>query len=129
MPHGKKRLTIGRDRKNDVVLADTAVSRQHAEIFPGLNGFYIRDLRSSNGVLVNQTRIANPYQLTHGDRIVIGSSACYFVQLQTLPTLLPVAVSTPSRTCSTCGSMLENPSAHFCPYCGSPLGQAYSEGR
>ena len=129
VPQGKKRLTIGRDRKNDVVLADTAVSRQHAEIFPSLNGFYIRDLRSSNGVLVNHTRITNPYQLTHGDRIGIGSSACYFVQLQALPTLLPVAVSTPSRACSTCGLKLENPAARFCPFCGSPLGQAFAEGK
>jgi len=128
MPQGKQRLTIGRDRKNDIVLEDTAVSRQHAEIFPSLNGFYIRDLKSSNGVLVNQTRITHPYQLTHGDRIGIGSSACYFVQLQALPTLLPVAVSTASRACSTCGLKLENPAARFCPFCGSPFGQTSAEG-
>ncbi|HCP75497.1 MAG TPA: hypothetical protein DIU08_12755, partial [Ktedonobacter sp.] len=67
-----KSAIIGRDKGNQITLADISVSRRHAEVFPGPNGMTIRDLGSSNGVLVNQTRIDNPYRLSHGDRINIG---------------------------------------------------------
>src|SRR6266567_3119936 len=76
-----KRLTLGRDKTNDLVLAEVSASRLHAEVIPGSDGFYIRDLASSNGVMVNQTRIDNPYRLTHGDRITIGKITIYFIQV------------------------------------------------
>src|SRR6266568_1785419 len=66
-----QRLKLGRDKNNDIVLADVAASRLHAEVFPGPDGIYIRDHGSSNGVMVNRTRIDNPYRLAHGDRITI----------------------------------------------------------
>ncbi len=74
---------LGRDKENDIDLADISISRQHAEIVPGPGGFYIRDLQSSNGVIVNQTKIDNPYKLSHGDRIVLGSNLIYFIDLHT----------------------------------------------
>jgi NADPH-dependent 2,4-dienoyl-CoA reductase/sulfur reductase-like enzyme/pSer/pThr/pTyr-binding forkhead associated (FHA) protein len=119
-PHGKKQLRIGRDRSNDVVIADVAVSRFHAELFSGPNGFYIRDLHSGNGVLVNRTKIANPYQLTHGDRINIGGATCYFMQPNSSDDYRTVAAPNESRTCNTCGASIENPAARFCPHCGTP---------
>src|SRR5205085_1141614 len=76
-----KRLTLGRDKTNDLVLAEVSASRLHAEVIPGSDGFYIRDLESSNGVMVNQARIDNPYCLTHGDRITIGKITIYFIQV------------------------------------------------
>ena len=77
-----KRIMIGREEGNDIELADVVVSRRHAEIFPGPDGFYIRDLGSSNGVMVNQTKIDNPYRLSHGDRIMLGGTMIFFVDLQ-----------------------------------------------
>ena len=77
-----KRFVIGRDKDNDIELADMVVSRRHAEVFPGAEGYYIRDLGSSNGVMVNQTRIDNPYLLGHGDRITMGNALIYFIDLQ-----------------------------------------------
>jgi NADPH-dependent 2,4-dienoyl-CoA reductase/sulfur reductase-like enzyme/pSer/pThr/pTyr-binding forkhead associated (FHA) protein/CRP-like cAMP-binding protein/Fe-S-cluster-containing hydrogenase component 2 len=74
----EKRLTIGRDKTNDLCVEDTACSRRHAEIFTTPDGFYIRDLGSSNGVFVNRVKITNPYHLIHGDRIVIGNMLLYF---------------------------------------------------
>jgi len=76
----KKPIILGRDRKVDVQLADITISRRHAEIFPGHDGFYIRDLGSSNGVAVNQTRIDNPYLLANGDRISIGSYVIEYLE-------------------------------------------------
>ncbi len=77
-----KPITLGRDKGNDIPLADIVASRRHAEVFPGPEGFYIRDLGSSNGVLVNQTNIDNPYVLKHGDRIMVGSSRVYYMDLR-----------------------------------------------
>jgi pSer/pThr/pTyr-binding forkhead associated (FHA) protein len=77
-----KPITLGRDKSNSIPLTDVVASRRHAEVFAGPEGFYIRDLGSSNGVLVNQTNIDNPYVLKHGDRIMVGSSRIYYMDLR-----------------------------------------------
>jgi NADPH-dependent 2,4-dienoyl-CoA reductase/sulfur reductase-like enzyme/Fe-S-cluster-containing hydrogenase component 2/CRP-like cAMP-binding protein len=74
----ERRLTIGRGKENDIVLDDSAASRRHAEIFSAPDGFYVRDLDSRYGVIVNKVKINNPYHLSHGDRIVIGNTLVYF---------------------------------------------------
>jgi NADPH-dependent 2,4-dienoyl-CoA reductase/sulfur reductase-like enzyme/pSer/pThr/pTyr-binding forkhead associated (FHA) protein len=77
-----RHIFLGRDQNNDIMLADAEVSRRHAEVFPGPDGFYVRDLDSSNGVIINQTKITNPYLLAHGDRMTIGDSILYFIDLR-----------------------------------------------
>jgi pSer/pThr/pTyr-binding forkhead associated (FHA) protein len=77
-----KRVSIGRALGNDVEIIDPNVSRRHAEIFADHTGYFIRDLNSSHGVQVNQHRIDQPYRLSHGDRIVLGGSMLFFVDLQ-----------------------------------------------
>jgi NADPH-dependent 2,4-dienoyl-CoA reductase/sulfur reductase-like enzyme/Fe-S-cluster-containing hydrogenase component 2/pSer/pThr/pTyr-binding forkhead associated (FHA) protein/CRP-like cAMP-binding protein len=74
----ERRLTIGRGKENDIVLDDMAVSRRHAEIFSAPDGFYVRDLDSRYGVIVNKVKIGNPFHLSHGDRIVMGNLLVYF---------------------------------------------------
>ncbi len=74
----ERRYTLGRDRENDIVLDDTASSRRHAEIFSAPDGFYVHDLDSRNGVIVNKVKINNPYHLSHGDRIIVGNTLVYF---------------------------------------------------
>ena len=137
-----RRFQLGRDLSNDIVLSDLSVSRKHAEAFPGSGGFYIRDLGSSNGVRVNQSKIDSPYRLSHGDRITVGNVDVYFFELGS-PNSLPAlnsdspqngvatlvdarqAHSKPaevaqSKTCRTCGAV-DNRLAHFCTRCGAPL--------
>jgi hypothetical protein len=49
------RYSIGRSRDNDIVLSDTTVSRQHAEIEDlGGGRFIVRDVGSSRGTLVQR---------------------------------------------------------------------------
>ncbi|HEY4386003.1 MAG TPA: FAD-dependent oxidoreductase, partial [Ktedonobacteraceae bacterium] len=69
-----KRLTIGRDQDNHLVLDDTATSRKHAEILYMRNEYFIHDLNSSNGVIVNKEKIQRVQRLNDGDRIVIGNT-------------------------------------------------------
>ncbi len=129
-----KRLTLGRDKNNDIVLADVAASRLHAEVLHGLDGVYIRDLSSSNGVMVNRTKIDNPYRLAHGDRIAIGSIMLYFIHQRALdeiperghylsprqgppPLLGREGQSSICRNCGTSNTQI----ARFCANCGAPL--------
>jgi len=78
-----QRFTIGRTPENDIVLSDMSVSRKHAEVSPRPDGFYIRDVGSSNGVSVNQTHLDNPYRLSNGDHIMVGNVLVYFLELGT----------------------------------------------
>jgi pSer/pThr/pTyr-binding forkhead associated (FHA) protein len=67
-----ERLTIGRERTNDVVIDDPSVSREHAVISSVGNDHIIEDLDSSNGTLVNG--VAMPRRiLQHGDVVAFGS--------------------------------------------------------
>ena len=117
-----KRLTLGRDKTNDLVLAEVSASRLHAEVIPGSDGFYIRDLASSNGVMVNQARIDNPYRLTHGDRITIGKITIYFIQVGNSPAeKIRRSVAMDTTQCTNCGTPNARV-ARFCANCGTPIG-------
>ena len=76
LPIPPGQLTIGRHVDNDLVLADSAVSRDHARIEYRVDGdqLLIEDLDSVNGTFVNQFRLAphQPCRLTGGERIRIG---------------------------------------------------------
>jgi NADPH-dependent 2,4-dienoyl-CoA reductase/sulfur reductase-like enzyme/pSer/pThr/pTyr-binding forkhead associated (FHA) protein len=133
------RIMLGRDKACNVVLADVAASRRHAEVFPGPDGFYIRDLGSANGVIVNQMKIDNPYLLVHGDRIEIGGTVIFFMNIrqeervgavvgvgQSVPVqgrngvILSEAKDLPNVPCRNCGA--SNISiARFCTICGTSL--------
>ena len=115
-----QRLRLGRDKNNDIVLADVAASRLHAEVLPGPDGIYIRDRGSSNGVMVNRTSIDNPYHLAHGDRIAIGSSTIYFIDQGEMENRPAGAQAVSPHTCNNCGTA-NTPIARFCANCGAPL--------
>jgi len=70
-------ILIGRDASADVVVAQTDVSRKHAEIVPVTNGYELRD-RSTNGLLVNGARIEKAQLLARADVIRIGSEEFRF---------------------------------------------------
>ena len=70
---------VGRSRECDVVLADSNVSRRHAEIRPAAAGWTVGDLGSTNGVRVNGRRVgADPEPVQDGDRIELGTVAVGF---------------------------------------------------
>jgi hypothetical protein len=68
---GKERITIGRRSDNDVCLPYPAVSSEHAAVVTILNDSFLEDLGSTNGTLVNGTRILK-HLLRDRDHIDIG---------------------------------------------------------
>lgn len=76
---GKERITIGRRSDNDVCLPYPAVSSEHAAVVTILNDSFLEDLGSTNGTLVNGTRILKHLLRDH-DQIDIGRQRLvYFI--------------------------------------------------
>lgn len=68
------RITIGRDSGNDIVVQDINASRNHAELKLSPQGvWFITDLRSTNGTVVNGVVVASQ-ALNPGDIITIGKT-------------------------------------------------------
>ncbi len=73
-PFTNDQLTIGRGRENDIQIKnDSKVSRYHCKLFRRGNNFYIEDIKSSNGTLVNGELITDR-RLFGGEEIVIGET-------------------------------------------------------
>lgn len=64
--------TLGRSAENDVRLPDETVSAQHARVSFGQGMWWIEDLGSRNGTLLNQSALEQPAVLSSGDRIDVG---------------------------------------------------------
>jgi pSer/pThr/pTyr-binding forkhead associated (FHA) protein len=73
VPIGKDAFGIGRRETNDLRLAGSEVSRDHAEIVAAGAGFLVRDKQSRYGTYVNDEPITER-ALSHGDRIRLGRS-------------------------------------------------------
>jgi diguanylate cyclase (GGDEF)-like protein len=71
-------FTIGRATKADLQIDQEAVSRRHARIEYSGARHTILDLRSSNGVFVNEVRVTER-KLEDGDRIRIGRTLLVFM--------------------------------------------------
>jgi hypothetical protein len=75
----QRRVVIGRSRDCDIQLADTNVSRRHAELRQEGASYWIVDLGSTNGIEVNGKRVKRA-KLTDGDTITLGSTKVAFSQ-------------------------------------------------
>jgi serine phosphatase RsbU (regulator of sigma subunit)/pSer/pThr/pTyr-binding forkhead associated (FHA) protein len=71
VPISKGHFEIGRRETNDLRLAGSEVSRDHAEIAIEDNRFVLRDRSSRYGTYVNGDQVAERV-LAHGDRIRLG---------------------------------------------------------
>jgi len=67
-------LKIGRSPASNLVIDDATVSRNHAEIMLLEDGFYIRDLGSTNGTCINGVKLT-PFKaskICSGDSVTLG---------------------------------------------------------
>jgi len=78
VPLEKDRYSIGRSRESDIFLPDQWLSRHHAEIRQRPDGYYVLDLGSKNGTLLNNGRLASEKRLDDGDVITLGEHVLTF---------------------------------------------------
>jgi hypothetical protein len=88
--------TIGRTAENDIVLAEVGVSRVHAHIVEGDGRYYLEDLASANGTLLNGVPIAGRRELSTGDSVAVGPVVLAFSTLS-VDDLKAAAARAPAR--------------------------------
>ncbi|NND59183.1 MAG: FHA domain-containing protein [Gammaproteobacteria bacterium] len=71
-PLDQERTMIGRGRDNEITIDAPYVSRHHALIVRDERGFWLFDMNSTNGTLVNGQRVLQRQYLYPGDQIRIG---------------------------------------------------------
>ncbi len=83
---------IGRAPGNEIRLEDQSVSRQHAEISKSPSGWFVKDLGSKNGTMVNGRPISDSVGIGHKDIIKAG---IYQIRLITQQTPLDEELTLP----------------------------------
>ena len=73
---------IGRDAGNDVVLNDEAASARHAVVSFADGDWWLEDAGSTNGTLVNGSRIEHKERLQYGDVVQVGRIALRLERVQ-----------------------------------------------
>jgi diguanylate cyclase (GGDEF)-like protein len=71
-------IILGRAADCEVRIHDHSVSRRHARIQPGADGYYAVDLQSTNGTYVNDVP-ASMYKLKDGDYLRVGNCIYRFL--------------------------------------------------
>jgi pSer/pThr/pTyr-binding forkhead associated (FHA) protein len=69
---------IGKGPRNDIVIADPAVSTAHAMVRLEGSAYTVNDIGSRNGTFVNGERVGDSQHLNHGDVIGIGLTKLTF---------------------------------------------------
>ena len=70
----KDEVLLGRDLANDIPVPDAEISRRHARFLRRADGYYIEDLGSTNGTVLNGSRLTSPHLLRHGDLITLAEN-------------------------------------------------------
>jgi pSer/pThr/pTyr-binding forkhead associated (FHA) protein/anti-anti-sigma regulatory factor len=71
----KRELVIGRHSKSDLSLSqDMQASRFHCRCYTQDGKFFVEDLKSCNGTLLNNTSLQTPGELKDGDQFQVGDS-------------------------------------------------------
>ena len=72
--------TLGRRADNNLVLNSSSVSKYHGRIFREGADFFIEDLGSTNGVVVNSARLEKSavHRLCHGDTLRLSDHLLLF---------------------------------------------------
>src|SRR4029079_16099345 len=83
------RMIMGRHPSCQIVLDNAAVSRDHAQIRESHGTYFVEDLRSRNGTLVNGERIQGRTELRDGDELRVCEVTLRFYLGSPPPSDLP----------------------------------------
>ena len=78
----RRETSIGRNKNCDILLKNATVSRLHAVIVCAKDGWYVTDIRSQAGVLLNGKRIDKKAYIKTGDKITLGTVTLVFENLK-----------------------------------------------
>ncbi len=71
-------LSIGRSRDSDVQISDRYASSLHARVFSREGRFFVEDMNSTNGTLLNGATLHGEADLIDGDNVQIGDTVFRF---------------------------------------------------
>lgn len=75
------RIVIGRSETADIRLNDGKASREHVEITKVGENWIVTDLKSQNGVILNDKKITQQ-ELNEGDKLIIGQTVFKFAKVE-----------------------------------------------
>lgn len=78
LPLGNQDIQIGRAPNNSLILDDSYASSHHARIFNSNGAWWLEDLGSTNGTLLNGNPVRSPLRLHPGAPITIGQTVMEF---------------------------------------------------
>lgn len=81
-PLVRRETSIGRNKNCDIHLANPTVSRLHAVVVCAKEGWYVTDIRSQAGVLVNGKKIEKKEFIKTGDTVTLGAVTLIFENKQ-----------------------------------------------
>ena len=67
-------LSVGRSKESDVQIDDRYASSLHARVFSREGRFYVEDMNSTNGTLLNDATLKGEAELLDGDVLRIGDT-------------------------------------------------------
>jgi len=85
-------LSVGRTGECDIVLDDSDLSRRHALFSRGGVGWFVEDLGTANGTLVNGERLCEKHPLKNKDVVRMGDTEFTFIRSGKDPKALRVRV-------------------------------------
>ncbi|HVD86763.1 MAG TPA: FHA domain-containing protein [Solirubrobacterales bacterium] len=71
-------LSVGRSKESDIRIDDRYASSLHARVFSREGRFFVEDMNSTNGTLLNGATLQGEADLIDGDTIQIGDTVFRF---------------------------------------------------
>lgn len=76
----KETMVLGRDLSADISIGETSISRRHTEFVLTDQGIQVKDLGSTNGTFVNDTKVEGTKLVSDGDLIRCGNTILKFLK-------------------------------------------------
>lgn len=72
--------TIGRGAKNDIVIRDNDISREHCRLSRLMGDYEVQDANSTTGTYVNGQRVVTKFLLQHGSILELGDMVTFDIE-------------------------------------------------